>query len=92
MQTLLKLAKKAWLASVSEVERPALEAQLRGVGFHSEKRVRVQDPEFREMSPKAQEALSGTKCSTLHDTYDRIGVNEIRAEAEAAKKRAIAST
>ena len=40
-------------------------------------------PQFRQLSPGVQEALSGTRYGTLRDVYDEIGPEDIRAEMRA---------
>ena len=72
-----------WLASVPEEEREALRELLKGIGFHAEKRSGVRNPQFRQLSPAVQEAISGTRYGTLRDVYDEIGPEDIRAEMRA---------
>ncbi|HSM34811.1 MAG TPA: hypothetical protein VK837_00310 [Longimicrobiales bacterium] len=49
------------------------------MGFHSEKRAGVRDPRFRSLTPKAQEAISGTSFATLKRIYDELDERELRA-------------
>ena len=62
------------------------------MGFHSEKRSGVRDPEFRALPPAIQEELAGTSWKTLRGTYDEITVEDMRVAlrqtAERTGKRA----
>lgn len=82
MQTELKRAKKSWLGSVSKAQRPGLTRRLFRVGFHSEKRAGVRDDWFRSKSATFQEEFSGTNWQTLHDVYDHMDVDDMRAEMQ----------
>lgn len=85
-QTWLRRAKARWLRSIEEhSERARLAEQLRGLGFHGEKRAGVRDPEFRSLPPKIQEEIAGTSFETLRNTYDAVSVDDMR---EALRARA----
>lgn len=77
-QRWLRRAKAALVAEAPEEHRESLRRALKGVGFHSEKRAGVQDPEFRSLPPKVQEAFSGTSWEMLSSTYDHVTVADIR--------------
>lgn len=80
MQQWLKRAKKRLLASIEDLaERESMRAQLKGLGFHGEKRAAIRDPRFRELPPKLQETLARTRYTTIRDVYDEVGVDEMRA-------------
>ena len=81
-QTWLRRAKARFLGSLPESDREAVRERLRGVGFHSEKRSGVRDPEFRKLPPKIQETFSGTRFETLKDIYDHVSVDEMREALE----------
>lgn len=53
-----------------------------GLGFHSEKRAGVRDPEFRALPAALQEELAGTSFVTLKNVYDEVSI----ADMEAAQK------
>lgn len=77
-QTWLRRAKAGLTRATPDGDRPALKCALRGVGFHSEKRAGVRDPEFRRLPPKVQEALAGTSWDMLRETYDEVSVADMR--------------
>lgn len=78
-QTWLRRAKQRWLRTIDDpAERARLAEQLRGLGFHGEKRAGVRDPQFRRLEPKIQEELAGTNFDTLKNTYDEVSVEEMR--------------
>lgn len=84
-QQWLKRAKRAWLRSIDDAtERERVRTALRGVGFHSEKRAGVRDPEFRKLPAAIQEEIAGTNYTTLRRIYDEVTAEDIReAWAEA---------
>ena len=86
-QTWLRRAKARWLAATPEDQREELRARLRGVGFHSEKRSGVRDPNFRALPPAIQEELAGTSWKTLRRTYDEITVEDMRVALKQAAER-----
>jgi integrase len=57
---------------------------IRGLGFHGEKRAAVRDPWFRSLDPKMKETIARTNHRTLVDVYDAVGVDEMR---EAIRRR-----
>jgi hypothetical protein len=77
-QQWLKRAKAALLKAAPEPERESLRKQLRGVGFHSEKRSGVRDPDFRGLPAAIQEEIAGTNFETLRRIYDEVTVEDIR--------------
>jgi hypothetical protein len=79
-QVWLRRAKARVIRAAPESERPALKARLRGVGFHSQKRSFVRDPEFRNKPPKVQEAFVGTNYETLRKVCDEVTPEALRAE------------
>ena len=86
-QIWLRRAKAALLKSVeNEDERERMRQQLAGVGYHSEKRAGVRDPNFRRMSIKAQESISRTSHVTLRNTYDDMSVEDLRREMNEARE------
>jgi len=85
-QIWLQRSKARWLKTKPETQRLALKEQLRGVGFHAEKRSGVRDPRFRALPPAIQEAIAGTSFSTLKDTYDEVTVEDIREAQETLNK------
>ena len=82
-QIWLRRSKDRWLRSVPDAQRGRLRAQLRGVGFHSEKRAGVRDPEFRALPPAIQEAWAATRYETLRTVYDEVTVDDIREAVDA---------
>lgn len=84
-QQWLKRAKRAWLRSIDDAtEYERVRRALRGVGFHSEKRAGVRDPEFRKLPAAIQEEIAGTNYTTLRRIYDEVTAEDIReAWAEA---------
>jgi hypothetical protein len=52
--------------------------ELKRVGFHSEKRSGVRDPNFRKLPASIQEEMSGTNYATLRRVYDEITPDDIR--------------
>jgi hypothetical protein len=82
--TWLRRAKRAWLGSIEgPEERERLRAQLRGVGYHSEKRAGVRDPKFRALPPPVQEELAATRYETLREVYDEVSFADLEvAQAE----------
>ena len=77
-QTWLRRAKARLLAQTPEVGREALQRRLRGIGFHAEKRAGVRDPDFRRLPPKIQGEFAGTSWDMLRQTYDAVGVSDMR--------------
>jgi len=78
-QRWLKRAKAKVLRAIEDPERREhMKRRLRGVGFHSEKRTGVRDPEFRKLPPSIQEALAGTDYDTLRKIYDDPSVEDMR--------------
>jgi integrase len=77
-QVWLRRAKAGWLGATPEAGRPRLCEELRGVGFHSEKRAGVRDPRFRALPPAIQEAWAGTSYQVLKDVYDDVTAEDIR--------------
>lgn len=66
------------------VPRAGSESPPSGVGFHSEKRAGVRDPEFRKLPAAIQEEIAGTNYTTLRRIYDEVTAEDIReAWAEA---------
>lgn len=61
--------------------------QVKGLGFHSEKRAKVRDPEFRRLSPAVQEELVGTNYDTLRRVYDEVTVEDMRREIDLVRSR-----
>jgi hypothetical protein len=51
---------------------------VRGLGFHGQKRAGVRRAEFRQLPPKGQEALTGTNHETLRNIYDDVSLDELR--------------
>ena len=90
-QTWLQRAKSGWVRSMEGDERDSLKKALHRVGFHSELRAGVRDPEFRRLPPKVQEELSGKTYEMLTSIYDEITVNDMRSEGEAIGIPGIAS-
>ena len=85
-QRVLRRAKAALLnAATTDAEREELKKRLRGVGYHSEKRAGVRDPEFRSLPPKIQEEIAGTNFQTLSRIYDDVKPDAIRKVWKAAK-------
>ena len=82
-QIWLRRSKAVWLRSVPEEERENLQARLRGVGFHAEKRAGVRDPNFRALPPAIQEAMAGTRYETLRRVYDEVTPADIRRALQA---------
>lgn len=90
-QTWLRRAKKRLLEATPEEQRPQLAEQLRGVGFHAEKRAGVRDPRFRSLPPLVQQTIAGTRYETLRDVYDEVGTDEVRDAWKAARTAATGS-
>ena len=84
-QQWLKRAKQAWLRSIEDrEERERVRRQLKGIGYHAEKRAGVRDPKFRKLPAAIQEEIAGTNYTTLRRIYDEVTVDDIReAWAEA---------
>jgi hypothetical protein len=55
---------------------------IRGLGYHGEKRVGVRDPRFRALPPAVQEAISGTTHRTLMSVYGYVGLDAMRGAVE----------
>lgn len=88
-QTWLRRAKQRLLKSIEDPrERARMKEQLRGLGYHGEKRAGVRDPEFRELAPAYQEKIARTNYSTLKSVYDEITVDDIRDARRQARFRA----
>lgn len=51
---------------------------MKGLGFHAQKRAGVRRKEFRQLPPKVQEALTGTNHETLRKVYDDVSLDEMR--------------
>jgi hypothetical protein len=51
---------------------------VKGLGFHGQKRAGVRRREFRELPPKVQEALTGTNHETLRRVYDEVSFDEMQ--------------
>ncbi len=51
---------------------------VKGRGFHGQKRAGVRRREFRELPPKVQEALTGTNHETLQRVYDEASFDEMQ--------------
>lgn len=47
------------------------------LGYHSGKRAKVRDPEFRQLDPKIREALLDTNYETLRRIYDDITLEDL---------------
>jgi integrase len=62
---------------------------VRGLGYHGEKRAGVRDPRFRALAPAVQEAISGTAYDTLKKVYDYVDLDDMR-EAVAELERELA--
>jgi hypothetical protein len=56
--------------------------EIRGLGFHSEKRAGVRDRWFRDLDPKMKETLARTNHQTLTDVYDQVELDEMRRAME----------
>jgi len=78
-QVWLRRAKMRVIEAVPEEMRVNLQARLRGVGYHAEKRALVRDPEFRKKPPKIQEKFVGTSHETLRTVYDEVTPDDLRA-------------
>ncbi|HEX2211800.1 MAG TPA: hypothetical protein VHG93_29200 [Longimicrobium sp.] len=50
---------------------------VKGLGFHGQKRAGVRRREFQELAPKGQEALTGTTHETLRRVYDEVSFDEM---------------
>lgn len=62
---------------------------VRGLGYHGEKRAGVRDPRFRSLPPAVQEAISGTAYETLKRVYDYVDLDDMReAVAELEREQA----
>lgn len=86
-QSWLRRAKSTLLASIEdEEERRQMAGQLRGLGYHGEKRAGVRDPAFRALPPGLQEHVARTNYRTLKDVYDEITVEDARKAMEAARQ------
>ena len=86
-QQWLKRAKRAWLKSIEDPhEREGIRQQIRGIGYHSEKRSGVRDPKFRELPAAIQEEIAGTNYATLRKIYDKVTVDDIRQAWSEAKQ------
>lgn len=59
---------------------------VKGLGFHGQKRAGVRRKEFRELPAKVQEALTGTNHETLRRVYDDVSLEDMR-EAVARLQR-----
>jgi len=77
-QVWLKRAKAGCIRSAPAPEREKLRASLRGIGYHAEKRAAVRSRQARQLPPKIQERLFGTRYQTLRDVYDEVSPNDIR--------------
>lgn len=78
-QIWLRRAKDRLLKSIEdEHERAWMKEQLRGLGYHAEKRAGVRDPWFRSLDPKMKEALARTNHQTLVAVYDDVALDEMR--------------
>ena len=81
----MRRAKARWLASVPDAKaREDLRQRLWWVGWHSEKRAGVRDPDFRALPAAVQEELTGTNFETLRKVYDEVTLEEIRAHIRRA--------
>jgi len=91
-QVWLRRAKERYLRSIADpAERELIAKQLKGLGFHGEKRAAVRDPVFRALPPKVQEAIARTNYETLRRVYDAVTVDEVREAIELARKRVLGS-
>lgn len=87
-QTWLRRAKARYLKSITDpIERARKEEQLRGLGYHGEKRAGVRDPIFRALPPKVQEVVSRTAYETLKSVYDEVTVDDIREAVSSARRQ-----
>ena len=55
---------------------------VKGLGFHAQKRARVRRKEFSQLPPKVQEALTGTNHETRRKVYDDVSLEEMREAME----------
>jgi integrase len=86
-QTWLRRAKAKLLRSIKDPgERERMREQLRGLGYHGEKRAGVRDAEFRALPQAIQEVVSRTTYETLKDVYDDVTVDDVRQAMEVARR------
>lgn len=55
---------------------------IRGLGYHGEKRAGVRDPRFRALPSAVQEAISGTTHRTLMSVYDYVDLDAMRGAVD----------
>lgn len=65
---------EGWLAKAKR----AAGLEVPGLGFHSGKRSRVRDRDFRELPAAIQEALVDTNHETLRKVYDEVTLDDLR--------------
>ena len=82
MEVWLRRAKASLVASAPEADRAALRKRLDRVGFHSLKRSKVREREFRSLPPAIQAAYVGTDLRTLMNVYDDVTPEDQRAAFE----------
>jgi hypothetical protein len=77
-QIWLRRAKAMCIRSAPALKREKLQARLKGIGYHAEKRAAVRSKNARQLPPKIQEAFFGTRYETLKNVYDEVGPEDIR--------------
>lgn len=60
---------------------------IRGLGYHGEKRAGVRDPRFRALPPAVQEAISGTAHETPMRVYDYVDLDAMRGAVAEVERR-----
>jgi integrase len=87
-QIWLRRSKDRLLRSIEDAtERERVRVELRGVGYHAEKRAGVRDPAFRAMPAKIQEEWAGTNFETLRSIYDDVTPDDMRSVARQVRAR-----
>ncbi len=64
---------------------------VKGLGFHGQKRAGVRNPAFRKLPGKVREKLTGTSFTTLDRIYNDVEMEEMRAairDVSGARRRA----
>lgn len=84
-QVWLRRAKARLIASVPEADQEELRKRLDRVGYHSLKRSKVREPDFRALPPAIQAAYVGTDYRTLATVYDAVTPDDQRAAFEAVQ-------
>jgi integrase len=72
----------AWMAKA----KAAAGVEVRGLGFHGQKRGGVRTAEFRALPAKVQEFLTSTNAEMLREVYDEVGLEDAREAVEVLER------